>query len=50
VEIEAFGDEEKLKKFVSEITRTDRMFSVSGLETEAITDRKGYRDFTIRFY
>ncbi len=50
VEIEAFGDEEKLKKFTAEITRTDRTFSVSGLQTEAVIDRVGYKDFTIRFY
>lgn len=50
VELEAFGEEEKIKKFIEEITRKDRTFSVSNFVTEEISSDKGFKDFTIKFY
>jgi acylphosphatase len=49
VEMEVTGEREKIKRFMAEITRTDRTFSVSDFIAEETGD-KGYREFTIKFY
>ncbi len=50
VEIEVYGKTEKLKEFISEITRKDMSFAVFDIVLEELTQDKNYRDFIIRFY
>ncbi|MCX7698621.1 MAG: acylphosphatase [Candidatus Goldbacteria bacterium] len=50
VEIEVYGDTEKIKEFISEITRKDMSFSVFDITIEELTEEKNYKDFNIRFY
>jgi acylphosphatase len=50
VELEVTGEEDVIKKFIAEITRTDRTFSVSGFVTEETGPDKEYKDFTIKFH
>ncbi|MCX8093574.1 MAG: acylphosphatase [Candidatus Goldbacteria bacterium] len=50
VEIEVYGDTEKIKEFISEITRKDMSFYVFHITLEELTEEKNYKDFSIRFY
>lgn len=50
VTLEVFGEQEKIKDFIDEITRTDRIFSVSECVTEQFITDKGYKDFIIKLY
>lgn len=50
VEIEVYGDTDKIKNFISEITRKDMSFSVFDISLEELTEVRNYKDFTIRFY
>jgi acylphosphatase len=50
VELEVEGDGDAINKFINEITRKDRTFSVSGFVKEETAADKGYTDFTIKHY
>lgn len=50
VEIEVYGNTDKMKNFISEITRRDMSFSVFDITLEELTEVKNYKDFNIRFY
>jgi len=50
VEIEVYGDENKIKEFISEITRRDRSFIVEDLKKEEIDIKYKPENFEIKFY
>ncbi len=50
VEIEVFGEEDKIKEFISEITRSDRSFIVEDIKKEKIDIKYKPSDFNIKFY
>jgi acylphosphatase len=50
VEMEVTGEESAIKKFIAEVTRTDRSFTISDFVMEETGADKGYKDFMIKFY
>ncbi|HPD19373.1 MAG TPA: acylphosphatase [Candidatus Goldiibacteriota bacterium] len=50
VEIEICGDTEKMREFISEITRKDMSFLVTDIDIKEFTQDKNYPDFRIKFY
>lgn len=50
VEIEVYGNEDKIKEFISEITRRDRSFIVEDLKKEEIDIKYKPKNFEIKFY
>jgi len=50
VEIEVFGKTDKLKDFISAITRKDMSFSVFDINIEELYQDKNYNGFIIKFY
>jgi acylphosphatase len=49
VELEAFGSREMLNKFLAEITRRDRGFSIFDIKVTDIPADSRYTSFIIRF-
>ncbi len=50
VEIQVFGNKEKVEDFISEITSRGRGFIIEGIQTEEIPVDTNYRDFGIKFH